>query len=76
MDKDSEDIIAGLHRSLADRISELIGNMDLEDDIYLDGGPGSNRGLLELLKDVLMRDINVFEKFRFTVAFGAANMAD
>ncbi|MGD9163020.1 MAG: acyl-CoA dehydratase activase [Desulfobacteraceae bacterium] len=74
MDKNKEDIIAGLHNSLAGRISELIGSMYLEDDIYLDGGPGSNRGLLEALEDTMMRDINVFEKSQYTVAFGAANM--
>ncbi len=76
MDKNREDIIAGLHRSLAGRISDLIGSMDIEDDIYLDGGPGTNRGLLEALEDALMRDINVFERPQFTVAFGAANMVD
>ncbi len=76
MDKSREDIIAGLHRSLAGRIAELAGSMELEDDIYLDGGPGANPGLLEALEDAFMRDINVFEKSQFTVAFGAANMTD
>ena len=76
MDKNREDIIAGLHTSLAGRISDLIGNMDLENDIFLDGGPGTNNGLLEALEDVLMKDINVFERPQFTVAFGAANMVD
>lgn len=76
MDKNREDIIAGLHSSLAGRISELIGSMELVDDIYLDGGPGSNENLLDLLEETLMRDINVFERSQFTVAFGAANMVD
>lgn len=71
-DKNREDIIAGLHKSLSGRISELIGSMDIEDNIYLDGGPGTNRGLLESLEDALIRDVNVFEKPQFTVAFGAA----
>jgi predicted CoA-substrate-specific enzyme activase len=74
MNKNIEDIIAGLHRSLADRISELIGSMELEDDIYLDGGPGANEGFRDSLEETLIMDINMFDKSQFTVAFGAVNM--
>ena len=69
-----EDIIAGIHRSLARRIFELNGIMDLDDDIYLDGGPGTNIGLLNFLKEEFMRKINVFALPQFTVAYGAARL--
>jgi (R)-2-hydroxyacyl-CoA dehydratese activating ATPase len=72
MGKDRNDIIGGIHRSLSKRISELVESIGLEDDIYLDGGPGNNRGLLLSLQDELLNDINIFEKPQFTVAFGAA----
>jgi len=72
--KKSSDIIAGIHKSLARRIYELKGTMDLEDDIYLDGGPGTNTGLLEFLKYEFMREIKVFELPQFTVAYGAARL--
>lgn len=69
---DRKEIIAGLHNSLARRISELAGGLHPEDDIYLDGGPGTNKGLLLSIKEELMRDIKVFDRPQFTVAFGAA----
>jgi predicted CoA-substrate-specific enzyme activase len=68
-----EDIIAGLHGSVARRISGLAGSLCLEEEIYLDGGPGMNRGLLLAVKDELMRNVKVFSQPQFTVAFGAAS---
>ncbi len=70
--KNGKDIIAGLHNSVARRISNLIGNLYLEEEIYLDGGPGTNKGLLSAMKEEFMRNIKVFPKPQFTVAFGAA----
>lgn len=69
---DRKDIIAGLHNSLAGRISELAESLHPEDDIYLDGGPATNKGLLLSIKEELMRDIKVLDRPQFTVAFGAA----
>lgn len=68
------DIIAGLHRSVARRISGLAGSAYLKEEIYLDGGPGANKGLLLSMKEEFMRDINVFALPQFTVAFGAATI--
>lgn len=72
MGKNSDDIIAGLHKSVTRRISDLMGGMYLEEEIYLDGGPAANKGLLLAMKKELMRDIKVFPQPQFTVAFGAA----
>ncbi len=66
------DIIAGFHRSVARRISSLIGSLYFEEEIYLDGGPASNTHLLLALKEELMRDVKVLPQPQFTVAFGAA----
>ena len=71
-EKRKEDIIAGFHKSVARRISDLIGSLCLEEEIYLDGGPGTNRGLLVAMKEELGRDIRVLPQPQFTVAFGAA----
>ncbi|MDY6843692.1 MAG: acyl-CoA dehydratase activase [Thermodesulfobacteriota bacterium] len=74
MGKSRNDIIAGLHKSVARRISELTDSLYLEEEIYLDGGPAENKGLNLAIKEELMRDINVFERPQFTVAFGAATI--
>lgn len=70
--RDVNDIIAGLHKSIAKRILALAGNFHLEEKIYLDGGPAVNRGLLLSIKEELGRDIGIFPKPQFTAAFGAA----
>lgn len=68
------DIIAGIHNSLARRIYELKSSMELDDDIYLDGGPGTNSGLLYYLEEEFAREINIFDLPQFTVAYGAAQL--
>ncbi|MBU0478848.1 hypothetical protein KKC91_09820 [bacterium] len=72
VETNTHDIIAGLHKSVARRISDLAGSLYLEEEIYLDGGPGANRGLVSAMQEELMRDIKVFPIPQFTVAFGAA----
>ncbi|MFH1245808.1 MAG: acyl-CoA dehydratase activase [Candidatus Omnitrophota bacterium] len=70
--RERNDIIAGLHQSVARRISELSSSMDLEEEIYLDGGPAVNKGLLLAIKEELMREMRVFDRPQFTAALGAA----
>jgi predicted CoA-substrate-specific enzyme activase len=70
-----ENIIRGLHRSVARRISNLLGRERPTPEIYLDGGPASNQGLVTALEDELMTDIKVLPQPQFTVAYGAAIVA-
>jgi len=67
-----ENIIKGLHYSIARRITHLLGRQKTDGGIYLDGGPSQNPGLLEALEDELLMEVNVLPKPQFTVAFGAA----
>ena len=64
-------IIKGLNDSVARRIAGLAGRMDLAPDVYVDGGPALNRGLVESLEDELLCDLKTTEDPRFTVAWGA-----
>lgn len=70
--RDRNDIIAGLHRAVAKRISELAYNFHIEEEIYLDGGPALNKDLFLSVQEELMRDVRVLPHPQFTVAFGAA----
>lgn len=72
--KSKEDIIAGLHKSVARRIFDLAGSLYLEEEIYLDGGPGKNSGLVYAMQEELGREIKTFHEPQFTVAFGAATI--
>ena len=61
-------IIKGMNNAVARRIANLAGNGALDEDVYIDGGPAMNRGLIECLEDELFCDINVLEMPQFTVA--------
>ncbi len=67
-----EKIIKGLHESVAKRIVSMIGSMDLGENIYIDGGPAMNPGLVESLENELMADVHILPSPQFTVAYGAA----
>jgi predicted CoA-substrate-specific enzyme activase len=70
--KDTNDIISGLHVSIANRIASLSASLDMEDEIYFDGGPALNDGLHLSIAEELQREIKVLRKPQFTVAYGAA----
>ncbi|MDR1045471.1 MAG: acyl-CoA dehydratase activase [Candidatus Adiutrix sp.] len=67
-----EDIVKSLNHSVARRVAGLMGRSNLGGDIYLDGGPAQNAGLVAALEDELMAEIKVVEEPQFTVAYGAA----
>lgn len=67
---DKNAIIKGINNAVARRIANLAGNGTLEEDVYVDGGPAMNNGLVECLEDELYCDIKVLEAPQFTVAFG------
>jgi activator of 2-hydroxyglutaryl-CoA dehydratase len=58
------------------RIANLVGNRDLEKDVYLDGGLANNRSLGMAIEDELCRDVHVLPWPQFTVAYGAARSVE
>ncbi len=69
------EIVAGIHYSIAKRTARLAKRVGIEDNIYFDGGPALNKGLVAALEDELQRDILVPEHPQTTTAFGAAVLA-
>ena len=69
------DIIAGVHRSLAKRISEMARKAGLEYDILLAGGGGLNPGLVSAFEDELLTDVYVACNPQLNGAIGAALLA-
>ncbi|MDR1165778.1 MAG: acyl-CoA dehydratase activase [Deltaproteobacteria bacterium] len=69
-----ESVIKGLHHSVARRVANLLGRHKAmgDGDVYLDGGPSQNAGLLEALEDELLMEVKVLPNPQYTVAFGAA----
>jgi len=66
------DLLAGVHRSLADRISRMAHQLRLEKPVVLTGGGSKNKGLIAALKEFLDEDLLVPENPLITGALGAA----
>jgi predicted CoA-substrate-specific enzyme activase len=70
-----EEIVSGIHVSIAKRIVRLAGRITIQDDVLFDGGAAYNVGLIDALEDEFMRDLHIPESPQITTAIGAANMA-
>ncbi|OHX36372.1 CoA activase [Methylomonas sp. LWB] len=70
-----EEIIAGIHYSIAKRTVRLAKRVGLEDRVYFDGGPALNKGLVSAIQDLLGRELVVPDYPQTTTAFGAAILA-
>jgi predicted CoA-substrate-specific enzyme activase len=73
--KPREDIIAGIHYSLAKRVSAMARKAHFQSEVMLTGGGGLNPGLAQALEDELMTDVLVPEFPQFNGAIGAAMIA-
>lgn len=67
-----EDIAYGVHMGLANRIASQIRRVGLTDHFTLIGGPGYNKGLIQVMSKVFDRDVKVVENTEFVSAIGAA----
>jgi len=66
------DLLAGVHKSLADRISRMVNRLKVEEAVIVTGGGGKNKGLLKALSKQLGHEIQVPEEPLITGALGAA----
>lgn len=73
--KSRASIAAGIHRSAAARVLELIGRVGLVEDLVMVGGGALNPGLVGALQDMAGAKIIVPEHPRTVMALGAAIQA-
>jgi predicted CoA-substrate-specific enzyme activase len=66
------DLLAGIHQSLADRISRMVNRLKVEEAVIVTGGGGKNKGLLKALSEQLGHKILVPEEPLIIGALGAA----
>jgi (R)-2-hydroxyacyl-CoA dehydratese activating ATPase len=69
-----EDILAGVHKSIADKISSLIARIGLEEPCAISGGGGLNIGIVKKVEDHGIK-LLVPDYPQFINALGAAVMA-
>lgn len=70
-----QNIVAGIHYSIAKRVVRLARRLGIEETIFFDGGPAMNEGLVTAMEDELMRSVVVPEHPQITTAIGAAHIA-
>lgn len=70
-----EDIIAGIHKSIAKRVSAMVKKIGVKEAVFFDGGPAFNTGLKSALEQELETEIYVPPNPQITTALGAALVA-
>lgn len=70
-----EDIIAGLHHALAERVAALARRLGIEPDVVLTGGVAKNIGMVQAMSRSLGCSLLVPEEPLLTGALGAALLA-
>lgn len=73
--KKVEDILWGVHQSIAARSVGLLRRVGIEDEITFTGGVAKNTGMIKALEDGLGKKVNVGEESHFMGAIGAALFA-
>jgi len=71
-----EDILAGVHKALASKLSTLIERVSLEKECALSGGGALNCGLIKSLEEEVGIHLLVPPLPQITIALGAAIMAE
>ena len=66
------DLVAGIHRSLADRVARMVKRLRVEKEVIMTGGGAKNVGLVKALSEQLDHEILVPEEPLITGALGAA----
>ncbi|MFT7880219.1 MAG: acyl-CoA dehydratase activase [Sulfurimonas sp.] len=67
-----EDIVCGVHYSIAKRIVKLVKRVGVKEGIYFDGGPALNAGLVNAIENELSKKIFIPDYPQITTSYGAA----
>ncbi|MDQ7029707.1 MAG: acyl-CoA dehydratase activase, partial [Ardenticatenia bacterium] len=73
--KKIEDILMGVHRSIATRSIGLLRRVGIEEEVTFTGGVAKNLGMVNVLNELLGLSLNVSEESHFMGALGAALFA-
>jgi len=70
-----ENILYGVHQSLASRAMALMKRVGLEEEIMFVGGVARQRGMVKALEETLKKKVNVSDEPEMIGALGAALLA-
>ncbi|NIP33929.1 MAG: hypothetical protein GWN18_03215, partial [Thermoplasmata archaeon] len=70
-----EDIAAGVHMSVAERVGNMVKQIGVEEVVFFDGGPAKNVGVKAALQGFLGVELYVPKNPQVSAAIGAALVA-
>jgi predicted CoA-substrate-specific enzyme activase len=70
--KKIEDILWGVHKSIASRSAGLMRRVGIEDEITFTGGVTRNKGMVKALEERLEKPLNISDDCHYMGALGAA----
>jgi predicted CoA-substrate-specific enzyme activase len=73
--KKIEDILLGVHQSIASRSIGLLRRVGIEDEVTFTGGVAKNTGMVQAMEDGMQIKLNVSPESHFMGALGAALFA-
>jgi len=71
----AEDIAAGVHKAVAERVGNMVKQIGVEEVVFFDGGPAKNIGVKLALEDFLGVELYVPKNPQVSAAIGAALVA-
>ena len=74
-DKRIEDILAGVHRSIASRSFALLRRVGIEEEITFTGGVTKNEAMVAVLEELMETSLHVSPESHYMGALGAASFA-
>jgi predicted CoA-substrate-specific enzyme activase len=74
-DKRIEDILAGVHRSIASRSVALLRRVGIEEEVTFTGGVTKNEAMVAVLEEMMETRLHVSEESHYMGALGAALFA-
>jgi predicted CoA-substrate-specific enzyme activase len=72
---DKADIVAAIHRSVAQRLALMVRAVGMQEVVFFDGGPARNVGMRKALEDELHVKLYVPEQPQIVTSIGAAVIA-
>jgi predicted CoA-substrate-specific enzyme activase len=73
--KEKPDVIAGLHKAIASRVTSLLKGVGIEPEVAVTGGIGKNKGVVHEIEKRLGLKVRVPEEPQVVGALGAALLA-
>jgi predicted CoA-substrate-specific enzyme activase len=71
----TEDIVAGLHAAVADRIGTMLKRVGVQEQVTMSGGVAKNIGVVRAIEENLDTRLNVYQEPQIVGALGAALIA-